>query len=217
MIKKEITFLVFLLAFTIAIMGCGKSEAPKTETKKEDKKTETVANQNQTKKDTIMDTKKEEVSGGDVVKMETSMGTFKFKMFPSKAPQTVARIKELVSQGFYDGIIFHRIIAGFMIQGGDPTGTGRGGSGKSIPDEFTNGLKHDKAGMVAMAHSQAPNSQDSQFYITLAPAPHLDNGYTVFGEVTEGLKVVMDIGVVKTGPGDKPEKDVKIIKATLEK
>jgi cyclophilin family peptidyl-prolyl cis-trans isomerase len=152
----------------------------------------------------------------NIMKVETNMGTFKIKLYPEEAPKTVAHIKELVGKGFFDGIIFHRIIAGFVIQGGDPTGTGTGGSGKSIPDEFNNNLKHSKKGMVAMANSGRPNSQDSQFYITLAPLEFLDGKYTVFGEVIDGLEVITKMGEVATGPNDKPVNEVKMVKVTLE-
>ncbi|TRZ66765.1 peptidylprolyl isomerase [bacterium] len=151
----------------------------------------------------------------NIVKIETNLGTFKIKLFEDKAPLTVAHIKELVAKGFYNGIIFHRIIAGFVIQGGDPTGTGTGGSGKSIPDEFDNGLKHDKKGVIAMANSGRPNSQDSQFYIALAPLEFLDGKYTVFGEVINGMDIIDIIGNVKTGAGDKPVEDVKMLNVTL--
>jgi cyclophilin family peptidyl-prolyl cis-trans isomerase len=152
----------------------------------------------------------------NIMVIETNMGIFKIQLFEDKAPLTVAHIKELVSKKFYDGIIFHRIISGFVIQGGDPTGTGTGGSGTSIPDEFNNGLKHDKKGVVAMANSGRPNSQDSQFYIALAPLEFLDGKYTVFGEVIEGLDVIDKIAEVPTGPGDRPINDVKMVKVTLE-
>jgi cyclophilin family peptidyl-prolyl cis-trans isomerase len=155
-------------------------------------------------------------SDNNIMKVETNMGTFKIKLYPDEAPLTVVHIKELVAKGFYDGIIFHRIIAGFVIQGGDPTGTGTGGSGKSIPDEFKNNLKHSKKGMVAMANSGRPNSQDSQFYITLAPLEFLDGKYTVFGEVTDGMDIITKIGDVPTGPNDRPIEDVKMLKVTLE-
>ena len=148
--------------------------------------------------------------------IETNMGTIKIELNGDKAPLTVARIKELTLSNFFNGIIFHRVIPGFVIQGGDPTGTGTGGSGKSIPDEFDNGLKHDKKGVVAMAHSSLPQSQDSQFYITLSPLEQLDEKYTVFGQVTEGMDVVVKISNVKTGPNDKPIEDVKMIKVTIE-
>lgn len=155
-------------------------------------------------------------SNNNIMKIETNMGTFKIKLYPEEAPKTVEHIKELVEKGFYDGIIFHRIIAGFVIQGGDPTGTGRGGSGSSIPDEFQNNLKHGKKGMVAMANSGRPNSQDSQFYITLAPLDFLDGKYTVFGEVVDGMDVITKIGEVQTDANDKPINEVKMVKVTLE-
>jgi cyclophilin family peptidyl-prolyl cis-trans isomerase len=152
----------------------------------------------------------------NIMKIETNMGTFKIKLYPEEAPKTVEHIKGLVEKGFYDGIIFHRIISGFVIQGGDPTGTGTGGSGKSIPDEFRNNLKHNKKGMVAMANSGRPNSQDSQFYITLAPLEFLDGKYTVFGEVVEGMDVITEMGNVQTGSQDRPINEVKMLKVTLE-
>ena len=152
----------------------------------------------------------------NIMKIETNMGTFRIKLYPEEAPKTVAHIKELVEKGFYDGIIFHRIIAGFVIQGGDPTGTGMGGSGKGIPDEFKNNLKHNKKGMVAMANSGRPNSQDSQFYITLAPLEFLDGKYTVFGEVVDGMDVITEMGNVQTDGQDRPVKEVKMTKVTLE-
>jgi cyclophilin family peptidyl-prolyl cis-trans isomerase len=155
-------------------------------------------------------------STGNIAIFETSLGTFEIKLFPDKAPLTVARIKELILKHFYDGIIFHRVIDGFMIQGGDPTGTGTGGSGQTIPDEFDNGLKHDKEGIVAMANTGRKDSQDSQFYITLAPQPHLDGKYTIFGEVISGMNVVRKIGKVKTGANDKPVTEVKMISVSLE-
>ena len=156
---------------------------------------------------------------GNFMKIETAAGVIKIKLFPDKAPKTVEHIKELVSDGFYDGVIFHRIIDGFMIQGGDPTGTGAGGSGKYIPDEFNNGLKHDKKGVVAMAHLMSSDSQDSQFYITLAPIPSLDGKYTVFGEVVEGMDVVEKMGKLKTSgpPTDRPDDPPEMTKVTLEK
>ena len=154
-------------------------------------------------------------SDSNIIRFETNMGTFDVKVFPDKAPKTAARIKELAKSGFYNGIIFHRIIDQFVIQGGDPTGTGTGGSGQSIPDEFNNGLSHDKAGVIAMANSGRPNSQDSQFYITLAPVQFLDGKYTIFGEVVSGLDVVKNIGKVQTGPGDRPVNDVVMTKVYL--
>jgi cyclophilin family peptidyl-prolyl cis-trans isomerase len=107
-------------------------------------------------------------------------------------------------------MIFHRVVAGFVIQTGDPTGTGRGGSEKSIKLEIHPDLKHDRAGIVGMARSQDPDSATSQFYITLGPAPHLDGKYAIFGRVIEGLDVVMAIGQVEVGPGDRPVVPVEL-------
>ncbi len=158
-------------------------------------------------------TKKTEVQ--KILTLETTYGTIKLQLFPDKAPKTVARIEELVKNNFYNGIIFHRVIDNFMIQAGDPTGTGAGGSGKTIPNEFNNGLKHDKEGVLAMANTGRPNSQDSQFYITLGPQPHLDGKYTIFGQVIEGMDVVKKIAKVPKDNKDKPLEDVKIIKASI--
>ncbi|MCE1165554.1 MAG: peptidylprolyl isomerase [Bacteroidetes bacterium] len=150
----------------------------------------------------------------DYVKFETSLGTFKAKLFSKEAPITTDNFRSLVEKGFFNGIIFHRVIDGFMIQGGDPTGTGRGGSGKVIPDEFGPGLKHNKKGILSMANA-GPNTGTSQFFITLAPTPHLDGKHAIFGEIVEGMSVVEKIGKVKTGAMDRPIEDVKMIKVTM--
>src|ERR1051325_2116649 len=125
--------------------------------------------------------------------LETNKGTIKFKLYETDAPITAGNFIELAEKGFYDGLTFHRVEPGFVIQGGDPNGNGTGGSGKTIPLEVKPNLKHDAAGVVAMARSQNPNSASSQFYITLAPTPFLDMNYAVFGRVTEGLDAVNQI------------------------
>lgn len=153
-------------------------------------------------------------SDGDIVKMETTMGTIKIKLYTDKAPITAGNFKKLVQEGFYNGIIFHRVIDGFMIQGGDPTGTGTGGSKETIKDEFGPGLKHSKKGILSMAN-RGPNTGTSQFFITLAPTPHLDGKHAIFGEVIEGMDVVEKIGKTKVGPADKPVTDVKMKKVTM--
>jgi len=147
--------------------------------------------------------------------IKTNLGNIKIELYPDKSPKTVARIKELIESKFYDGIIFHRVIPDFVIQGGDPLGNGTGGSGTPIPDEFNNGLKHDKAGVVAMANSGRPSSQDSQFYITLAPLSFLDGKYTIFGQVLEGMDIVKKISLVERNKADKPLEDIKMEKVTL--
>ena len=122
-----------------------------------------------------------------IVTIKTEKGSIRFKLFEQDAPKTVARISELIESGFYNDLTFHRIVPGFVAQGGDPVGNGTGGSGKKLPAEF-NHHPHVE-GTVAMARSADPNSADSQFYITLGTFPHLDRQYTVFGHVTEGMSV----------------------------
>lgn len=217
---------VFFCVF--ATTGCGKTETTNTTTSTKEQTTTTTTQQTQTQqtqtKDTVVkvDTvKKEEKkvsdnkSTGDVVNMKTSMGDIKIKLYTDKAPITAGNFKQLVEEGFYNGIIFHRVIDGFMIQGGDPTGTGTSGSKKVIKDEFAPGLKHDKKGMLSMANA-GPNTGTSQFFITLAPTPWLDGKHAIFGEVIEGMDVVEKIGKTKTGPGDKPVTEVKMIKVTMD-
>jgi cyclophilin family peptidyl-prolyl cis-trans isomerase len=145
---------------------------------------------------------------------ETSMGNFKVELFEGKAPVTVKNFKTLANKGFYNGLIFHRVIAGFMIQGGDPNGNGTGGPGYNIPDEFNKDRRHSSEGILSMANA-GPNTGGSQFFITLAPTPWLDNKHSVFGKVIEGLDVVRAIGNVKVGAQDKPAVDVIIKKITI--
>ena len=137
------------------------------------------------------------------VRIKTAKGDIVFSFYEKEAPNTVKRIKDLITEGFYNGLTFHRVIPGFVIQGGDPKGNGTGGSGKKLVAEF-NSHKH-VPGTVAMARSSDPNSADSQFYISLGTHPHLDNSYTIFGMVKSGLAVAENIQV-----GD------KMISVTLE-
>ena len=127
------------------------------------------------------------------VVLTTSQGVIKYKFYSKDAPKTVARMAELIQQGFYNGLTFHRVVPGFVIQGGDPLGNGTGGSGQKLAAEF-NERRHVE-GTVAMARAQDPNSADSQFYISLGRHPHLDRSYTVFGQVTEGMDVAKKIGI----------------------
>jgi peptidyl-prolyl cis-trans isomerase-like 1 len=150
--------------------------------------------------------------------IETNMGTIEIELFKDKVPNTVANFVGLAGKHYYDGVIFHRVIDGFMIQGGDPTGTGRGGEsfwGKDFKDEFDPTLKHDAPGVLSMANA-GPNTNGSQFFITLVPTPHLNNKHSVFGKVIGGMDVVSAIGKVQTGPGDKPVKDVVMISVRTE-
>ena len=137
----------------------------------------------------------------------TNHGTFTVELFEDAAPRTAGNFIELAEKEYFDGIIFHRIIDGFMIQGGDPTGTGRGGPGYNIDDEFGPGLTHEGEGILSMANA-GPNTGGSQFFITLAATPWLDGKHAIFGKVTEGMEIVRAIGAVQTGPGDRPTNDV---------
>ncbi|KAJ2890693.1 hypothetical protein GGI21_003355 [Coemansia aciculifera] len=147
------------------------------------------------------------------VTLHTSMGDIAVELYWNETPKTCKNFCELAGKRYYDGVLFHRIIPGFMIQGGDPTGTGRGGQsifGGKFEDEITKKLKHTGAGILSMANS-GPNTNGSQFFITLAPTPHLDGKHTVFGRVSKGLDVVERIGKVRTDTGDRPVEPVKII------
>ncbi|MEE0329487.1 peptidylprolyl isomerase [Phascolarctobacterium succinatutens] len=150
------------------------------------------------------------------IKFTTNKGIFVAEMFEDKAPLTTKNFIELVEKGFYDGIIFHRVIDGFMIQGGDPTGTGMGGPGYKIKDEFGEGLKHDDEGILSMANA-GPNTGGSQFFITLAPTPWLNGHHAIFGKVVEGMDVVRLIGVVPTDFRDRPREAVTMEKVEVVK
>ena len=154
----------------------------------------------------------------------TTEGDFKVRLYDDKAPKTVAnfvglaegtqewtdpKTREKVKRRFYDGLIFHRVIDGFMLQGGCPMGNGMGGPGYQFADEFGPGLKHDRPGLLSMANS-GPNTNGSQFFVTLVPTPWLDNKHAIFGEVVEGLDVVQKIGKMQTGRNDRPVKDIVI-------
>ena len=141
---------------------------------------------------------------------ETTMGNFKIELLDDKTPITVKNFIDLSKKGFYDGVIFHRVIDGFMIQGGDPDGTGMGGPGYTIEDEFPKDLTFTGEGILAMANTGMPHTGGSQFFITLAATPHLNYHHTIFGKVIEGMDVVRSIGHVDTDFNDRPLKDVVI-------
>ena len=145
---------------------------------------------------------------------ETNHGTFEIELFEDKAPITVKNFIDLAEKCFYNGLIFHRVIDGFMIQGGDPNGTGTGGPGYVIPDEFHKDLKHDSEGVLSMANA-GPNTGGSQFFITLAATPWLDGHHSVFGKVVKGMDVVREIGKVDTDFQDKPLAKVVMEKVTI--
>ena len=159
----------------------------------------------------------------------TSEGNFTVHLYDQEAPRTVAnfvglaegttewtdpRTNRKVTQPYYDGVIFHRVIDGFMIQSGDPLGQGIGGPGYTFADEFHAKLRHNKAGILSMAN-RGPNTNGGQFFITLGPTPHLDDRHSVFGEVTEGMDVVSKIGSTKTGDRDRPVKDIVVNSVTI--
>jgi len=146
--------------------------------------------------------------------LDTSMGTIKLELFSNEAPMTVRNFMKLCGDGFYDGLIFHRVIAGFMIQGGCPVGDGTGGPGYVIKDEFVSSLKHSTPGILSMANA-GPNTGGSQFFVTLAPTPWLDGKHTIFGRVTEGIDVLQSIGKVRTDKHDRPLEPVKIRSANI--
>jgi len=154
---------------------------------------------------------------GTYANFETTLGNFTIELFEKQVPNTVGNFVKLTEKNFYDGVIFHRVIDGFMSQGGDPTGTGRGGPGYTFADEIDPTLKHNAEGILSMANA-GPNTNGSQFFITLVPTPHLDGRHTVFGKVVEGIDVVRKIGKTKTSkPGDRPVVDVVMNKVTINK
>ncbi len=154
-------------------------------------------------------------SKSPIVVLETNQGNIELKLMPKVAPLAVKNFVGLVKKGYYNGIIFHRVIKNFMIQGGDPTGTGRGGQsiwGKAFKNEYAPNVIFDRPYLLAMANA-GPNTNGSQFFITVKPTPWLNGGYTIFGKVIKGQKVVDKIDSVPTGRGDRPIKEQKIIKA----
>ena len=199
-------FVFFLFSFlSLACSG------PSTEVNKESTST------NEQKEDISMTELKKDTITVAVIK--TNMGTIELELFAKKAVKTVENFVGLIEKKYYDGIIFHRVIDNFMIQGGDPTGTGMGGEsiwGKPFEDEVNTGLKHESEGILSMANA-GPNTNGSQFFITLKATTWLDGRHTVFGKVIKGMDVVKAIGKVKTGQNDKPVSNVVMENVTVEK
>ena len=196
MLRKSFLFLMFNGLFVLALLGGAGSVSSE----------ETAVNGSQ-----------EQVkSEGDmIVVLETNQGNIEIKLFKDAAPKTVENFVGLVKKGYYDGLIFHRVIKQFMIQGGDPTGTGRGGEsiwGRSFEDEVKPDVKFDRPGLLAMANS-GPNTNGSQFFITTIPTPWLNMKHTIFGEVVSGYENVTKIENTRVGSGDRPVEEQKIIKA----
>lgn len=157
------------------------------------------------------------VKKNTVVVLDTNLGLVEITLMPEIAPKTCENFIGLVTKQYYDGLIFHRIIKNFMIQGGDPTGTGAGGEsiwGKSFTDEFSPSVKFDRPGLLAMAN-RGPNTNGSQFFITTAVTPWLNNKHTIFGEITKGYDIVKKMEAAKTGMNDKPLEPIRINKAYI--
>jgi cyclophilin family peptidyl-prolyl cis-trans isomerase len=193
----------FSLLFVFFIIGCKASNSNNNNNESKTMADSTATN------DSIL-----------VATMKTNMGDIEIKLFENLTPKTVENFVGLAKKGYYNGVIFHRVIDQFMIQGGDPTGTGRGGQsiwGKSFEDEIVPSLVFDKPGYLAMANA-GPNTNGSQFFITVVPTPWLNGHHTIFGEVIGGMDVVYAISKVQTPkPGDKPLKDVVIDDVIIEK
>lgn len=198
-------FVLFLSL--IFIFSCNKSNSSNT-------------NSNTEKENIIMNDSTSTNDSISIAVINTNMGTIEVELFESAAPKTVENFIGLSNKGYYNGVIFHRVIDNFMIQGGDPTGTGRGGEsiwGEPFEDEIVDTLKFDKPGLLAMANA-GPNTNGSQFFITTVPTPWLNGHHTIFGKVIKGMDVVNSIGKVQTSkPFDKPVKDVVINSITIQR
>ncbi|MEI7752153.1 MAG: peptidylprolyl isomerase [Candidatus Omnitrophota bacterium] len=195
----------FLLSYCILLAGCA-SQAPKVTPVATPAPTTTVTatpTPETAKDDTIVK-----------IKIETTLGDIYADLYEAEAPKTVENFVTLAKKGFYDGIIFHRVIPGFMIQTGDPTGTGMGGPGYQFKDEFSKQLRHDKPGTLAMANS-GPNTNGSQFFITDAATPWLDDHHSVFGQVTAGMDVVNAIAKAPRDRQDKPVEQIAMNKVVV--
>ncbi len=199
---------LILFLFSVIFIACsGMNPENKNQNTSNNTQKESLQ-MNELKKDTIT-----------VAVIQTNMGAIEIELFADKAVKTVQNFVGLAEKKYYDGIIFHRVINDFMIQGGDPTGTGSGGEsiwGKAFEDEVKTGLKHSSDGILSMANA-GPNTNGSQFFITLKATPWLDGKHTVFGKVISGLDVVKAIGKVKTNQNDRPLTDVVMQTVTIEK
>lgn len=171
---------------------------------------ESIAPENEETKPAIIQETQAEKENEVKIKIETNLGDIEATLFAKEAPKTVENFVALAHKKFYDGIIFHRVIPDFMIQTGDPTGTGMGGPGYKFRDEFSPNLKHGKPGILSMANS-GPNTNGSQFFITVAPTPWLDNRHSVFGEVTKGMDIVEKISNAGRDAQDKPFQEIKMV------
>ncbi len=205
-------FFFFLIAGLL--LGCSK-KVKENKTAKVSKQQHKVSKL-ELKVKSLMNTKPDEIL---VAVIKTNMGKMELKLYPHKTPMTVENFVALALSKYYNGVTFHRVIDKFMIQGGDPTGTGRGGRsiwGRNFPDEFRPELKFTDAGVLAMANA-GPNTNGSQFFITLVPTPWLNYHHTIFGHLIKGMDVLKSIGKVKTDKRNKPIKPVVMESVTIEK
>ncbi len=201
---------ILILVFSILLFSCSNGEV------KKDEQDKTITKEKDNKVKELLNVSESEML---VATVKTNVGTFEIELFAREVPKTVENFVGLATNGKYDGIIFHRVIANFMLQGGDPTGTGRGGEsywGGKFDDESNSIHKHTKPGMLSMANA-GPNTNGSQFFVTLVPTPWLDGKHTIFGEVISGMDIVEAIGKTKTGPMDKPVDDIVMETVTIEK
>lgn len=210
-LKKNLMF-IFMLVLSISVFGCSKAPSTDSTDKKDNTSSNSITSSNYKSK---YSGKKPIVT----IEMENG-GIIKAELYPDVAPKTVDNFVNLVQSGFYDGLIFHRVIPNFMIQGGDPKGTGTGGSKENIPGEFksngfNNTLKHTR-GVLSMARAQDPNSASSQFFIMVKDTDQLDGDYAAFGKVTQGMEEVDKIVNVKRDQKDKPLEPQKMKKVTVE-
>ncbi|MEB1807347.1 MAG: peptidylprolyl isomerase [Bacillaceae bacterium] len=217
---KKMIFMMIIVALTAFIVACGTgTEAPTDDVAdQENRAEEAVPEEEGTPQEDVVEQARSEENPIVTITMENDEQIL-IELFPSIAPNTVTNFVSLIEDGFYDGVIFHRVIPGFMIQGGDPEGTGRGGPGYSIPGEFNannfnNPLPHER-GVISMARSRDPNSAGSQFFIMHDQAPHLDGQYAAFGIVIEGMETVDNIAVVETA-GEAPKEEQRMKTVTVE-
>jgi len=212
----------FLLSFCLLLAGCAGQTSTVATSSKCASCTESVAAASKTQAVTpvptsVTSTPTPETAKDDTIvkiKIETTKGDIYADLFAAEAPKTVENFVTLAQKGFYDGIIFHRVIPNFMIQTGDPTGTGMGGPGYQFKDEFSSKLRHDKPGMLSMANS-GPNTNGSQFFITEVPTPWLDDKHSVFGQVTGGMDVVLAIAKAPRDRQDKPVEKIAMNKVVV--
>jgi cyclophilin family peptidyl-prolyl cis-trans isomerase len=208
-------WLIFSVCFLLA--GCASDGKVRTGAAEKSsscpacQKSKAVQQKTESTTETKVEKKSEEIVK---IKIKTSVGDIDADLYAAEAPRTVGNFVTLAKKGFYDGIIFHRVIPNFMIQTGDPTGTGRGGPGYQFADEFSPKLVHDKAGVFSMANA-GPNTNGSQFFITDAPTPHLNGRHSVFGQVTQGLDVVKKIANAPRDSQDKPLERVAMEKVII--